>query len=384
MISVQEIKSKSLRFYKEVLQNAVTDAPCFPRTIRSDKSLSRDFHAMSKEIASIMEGSKDRLGYGYKVLSSEIATKQHGKQNIPTDIIFESLDDYLHFINKTKEYILYKKLVSRILTDLPVLKEWIIINPIQVIDYAEEWDGLLKVCRWFIVNDCPDKYYIRQLPIQVHTKFIEKNKPVISSLLDYLIPHRIDQTEKVFEKRYRLRFSESSIRIRFLDDKCRIIPEVTDMALPIPEFCSLRITASKVLITENLMNFLTFPPVSDSIIIWGAGFAVENLKGINWLTDKRIIYWGDIDTHGMQILSQLRYYFPHSESLMMDLQTLDDHREFQVIGKGTNVNSLPNLTAEESGLFSYLKENNIRLEQEKITHEYTMQKVYAIQGQIAD
>lgn len=375
MISVSEIQAKSQRIYKEVLQNAVTDTHCFPRVLRSDKSLSRDFNVMSKEIAAIMDGSKDRLGYGYKVLSTEVITKQHGKQNIPSDIIFETLDDYLHFIGKIKEYTLFKKLTYKILEEQPGLKEWIIANPLLVIEKADQWDELLRVCRWFIDNDCPDEFYIRQLPIPVHTKLIENNQSVLSSLLDYLIPEKIVPFEKIFEKRYRLKFPQPLVRIRFLDSSSPLIPRISDISLPLNEFRSLKIPASTVFITENIMNFLIFPTVTDSIMIWGAGFAVENLNNVSWLTDKRIIYWGDIDNHGLQILSQLRYYLPHAESLMMDRQTLDDHKEYWVKGKETKANNLPNLTPNESELFHYIRENNIRLEQERITHKYVEDKI---------
>lgn len=101
------------------------------------------------------------------------------------------------------------------------------------------------------------------------------------------------------------------------------------------------------------------------------------LKEARWLSDKQIIYWGDIDTHGFQILSQLRSYFPKTQSLMMDFETFNEFKQFAVTGTETNINQLINLTAEENQLFEYLldlKEKN-RLEQEKINHSFALRKI---------
>jgi hypothetical protein len=44
------------------------------------------------------------------------------------------------------------------------------------------------------------------------------------------------------------------------------------------------------------------------------------------MSGARILYWGDIDTHGFAILDRLRTGMPHMRSLMMDQATLQAHR----------------------------------------------------------
>ena len=73
---------------------------------------------------------------------------------------------------------------------------------------------------------------------------------------------------------------------------------------------------------ENLVNFLTLPRYAGSVGFFGSGFAVHLLAEVEWLHHCKIIYWGDIDAHGFQILSDLRGHFPHVHSVMMDQQTL--------------------------------------------------------------
>jgi hypothetical protein len=53
---------------------------------------------------------------------------------------------------------------------------------------------------------------------------------------------------------------------------------------------------------------------------------VERLAGVDWLREKELYYWGDIDTHGFHILDLMRSRFAHAKSLMRDRETLLEHR----------------------------------------------------------
>lgn len=57
--------------------------------------------------------------------------------------------------------------------------------------------------------------YIRELPIMVHTKFVEQHKDILKELLDILISDYVKKDEKRFEARYNLKYDEELIRIRF-------------------------------------------------------------------------------------------------------------------------------------------------------------------------
>lgn len=373
MITVTEIKKKAERIYPEVLQSSLTEKKYFPKLIRADKSLSKDFVKMSQEIAHVMADSKDRKGFGYTVQSESVKTKLHGIQDIPNAIVFETLTDYLKFIGKKNEYELFMENCKIIKNQLPQINDWLILNPESVISNFGKWDELLKVCNWFLNSFEAHKYYIRELPINVHTKFIEGNIGILKNLLDFLIPDKLNSDKTDFEKRFNLKYAEPLIRMRFIDESITIIENVTDLSFTLDEFEKIKINCNKVFITENLMNFLTFPFVPKSIAIWGGGFRVENLKSIKWLKNKIIYYWGDLDSHGMQILSQLRLYYPHTCALMMDKDTLLKFQSDWRIGKMTNVAILNGLSHEEQEFFSFLKEQNIRLEQEKIPQSFVIE-----------
>ena len=58
------------------------------------------------------------------------------------------------------------------------------------------------------------------------------------------------------------------------------------------------------------------------MVIFGAGYGFEGLGGVRWLAERRLLYWGDIDTHGFAILDAFRARFGHVESFLMDRSTL--------------------------------------------------------------
>jgi hypothetical protein len=216
--------------------------------------------------------------------------------------------------------------------------------------------------------------YLRQLPIAVHTKFIEENATLIQSLLDYLIPEHIRSPEqKKFSERFYLRYDEPLIRVRILDEGIAQSSPFKDVSIPLSVFEATNWASKNVLIAENKMNFLTLPALPKAIAIWsGGGFNISYLKNTPWLQQQNIFYWGDIDEHGFQILHQLRSYFPHTQSVMMDLLTYHTFKAFAVLGARNKAAQLSNLTVAEAELYALLQASpgRNRLEQERIGQGY--------------
>jgi hypothetical protein len=376
MITVNEIRKKAERIYPEVLRNYLLGEDTFPKIIRSDKSLSKDFVIMGQEIAQIMATSKDRIGFGYTVKSEPVKTKLHGIQNIPNTIVFETLTDFLKFLGKKNEYDKFVEQIQLILSLYPQLKTCLIKKPELVIDNFGKWDDLLKVGDWFLKSFEADKYYIRELPISVHSKFIEENKATLRIILDELISDKVNSESTDFEKRFRLKYAEPTIRFRFLESMHQKNFYYSDISVPITQFTDVPLSCSRVFIIENLMNFLTFPQVTDSIAVWGKGFAIDCLKQVNWLNDKEIFYWSDLDVQGFQMLSQLRSYFQQTYSFLMDMETLKSYQDFWVKGTPSSINGLNYLNIDEHQTYNFLRENNIRLEQERILHFKVIESLF--------
>lgn len=392
MITVAEIKKKSENLYIDFLKSIVSGESFFPKTIRSDKSVSDDFSEMRSELSDIIQQSKDIKNFGYTITYKKVNTKRHGIQSLPESFSFQTELDFLKFLHKEREVDSFRVNINKILTSFPELIDWVKKYPKKVIDNSHNWESLIKVCHYFKNNPKPN-LYIRELPIGVHTKYIENNKGILLELLNIILPTEcVDDdysTTKDFEKRFGLKFNQSQIRIRILDKNIseKYLSNLTDIEVTEEEFNNLSIPCGKVFILENktnfsnLMNFLTLPQMENSIGIFGSGFKVGSLKRAKWLNDKEIYYWGDIDTHGLQILSQIKGYFPHTKSIMMDFETLNVFKEEWDKGEPTNATNLPNLNSEELELFHFVKADNvntIRLEQEKISQEHVLLSITKI------
>ena len=392
MITVAEIKRKSENIYSDYLKSIISGETFFPKVIRSDKSVSTDFNEMRTELAEVIEFSKDRKGFGYTIIYRQTNTRRHGTQNLPEEISFQTETDYLKFLQKEKQAEFFKDNSNKILNHFPELIDWVKKFPRKVIESSKQWNELLLVCSYFKETPKPN-LYIRELPIKVRTKFIESNKGVLLELLNLILQaENINQGfsgVKDFEKRFGLKFNQSQIRLRILDTSIaeKFVSGLTDIQVTEEEFRKLKIPCEKVFIFENktnfsnLMNFLTLPQLDNTIGIFGSGYKVADLKNASWLADKRIFYWGDIDTHGLDILSQIRGYFKQTKAMMMDFETLNAFKDEWDSGQPINKEILPNLTSEEQMLFKFVRadnENTIRLEQEKITQDYVIKQFMKI------
>ena len=373
MITPIEIKKKAANKYKAYLQSIVEGETFNPIVIVGDKKPNEDTVKFEEELTELISCSKEKKGYGYTIEYQTVKTKRQGIQDIPTSISFQSEFDYLKYINKEKDTAKFKKDITNILSSFRELKDWIYKYPIKVIE--NDWKSLLKICNYF--KEVPQPHlYIRELPIQVHTKFIENNKGIIRELLDIIIAEHINVDEKQFESRFNLKYDETLVRFRILDEAVsqQLFGGIDDISIPISEFQNIALPIHTVYIVENKMNMLTFPAQSNGIVVFGKGFGVDIMKNVEWLKTKKIYYWGDLDAHGFQILSEIRTHFEQVESFMMDRNTFDAFYEGDK-GTETNVEKDLCLTSEESEMFKYLKENNLRLEQEKIPFEYARTKI---------
>lgn len=374
MISPHEIKVKASRKYLSFLQSIIEEQPFMQLVIRGDKSYSKlSLPEFEKEILLLISQSKEKKSFGYTVDFQKVKTKYLGVQDLPTTIYFNSVEDFIKYLGKEKELEFFKVNYKNIISAFSELKEWVIQNPARIIQNQNDWESIIKVCSFFKQTPKP-KRYVRELPVKVHTKFIEKNQSIIRDLLDVLIPEYSNLQERTFEKRFNLKFSEPQIRFKILDKEIsrNFFSGLDDIAIPVSQFENLTLPVNKVIVVENkttLYTTLTLPKMDNALAIFGSGYSVFNLKNVNWFTNIEIIYWGDIDVQGFEILSQFRGYFPHTKSKLMDIDTFDRFFEND-LGTISNTSVELNLSKLEQELFNVLKLNNWRLEQEKIPFDY--------------
>jgi hypothetical protein len=88
-----------------------------------------------------------------------------------------------------------------------------------------------------------------------------------------------------------------------------------------------------------------------------------------------VLYWGDLDSHGFECLSTLRRAVPHTESLMMNMETLERYREYWVNAMPFRSRAQLMLTEDERRVFNHVEKESILLEQERIPFSYAKEKL---------
>lgn len=374
MISPSDIKTKAERKYFSYLQTVVQAIPFSKIVIPGDKTYSKtSLTDFQKEISALVNQSKEKKGFGYTIDYQTIKTKSIGTQSLPTIIYFDTEKDFLKYLSREKEVETFGINWKVIFSNFPELKDWIIQNPTKIILYQGKWESILKVCNYFKKYPKPN-LYIRELKINVHTKFIESNQSIIAELLEIIIETHINREEKDFEKRFNLKYREPLVRFKVLDKSISefYFSSLDDISIPVSQFESLKLPLKKVLVVENkttLYTTLTLPKMEETIAIFGQGNAITNIQNAKWINDVTVLYWGDIDVHGFEMLSRIRKYFPLTKSVLMDKTTFEKFFENDS-GKPTTDTTELRLTDDERELYNLLKANNWRLEQEKIPLEY--------------
>ena len=355
--------------------------PVFPLRIPLKKpntqALSEHFEVARQWIATLVAAAKEQTGAGYALEWREFNHRQLGRNRIPVAAILASEQDGLALIGKQRDAARFRALTATILGGYPALAAWLAKHPLTVLDHAESWPRLLAVLDW-VARHPRSGVYLRQIDATgIDTKFIERHRGLLGELLDSVLPPESVNARHSgasgFEMRYGFKRKPAQIRFRILDPKF-FIQGLSDVTVTCSEFAQLALPVQRVFMTENEINFLAFPRVPDSLVLFGSGYGFEALAQAGWLRHKEIVYWGDIDSHGFAILDQLRGHFPATRSLLMDRATLLEHRSFWGREDRPTTRELIRLRSEESALYDDLRCNrlapSLRLEQERIGYAW--------------
>lgn len=369
----------------DLLRPSVLGTAILPRRLRLSGPTSAelterfdDVRAWMKELGcNAPAGSTPR----YRIVMREFRHRVLGACAVPDEVWLDTLDDALALLGKQKEAKRFVHLVQQTREQHPSLLLWLEKRPLSALALADAWPRLLNVVSWLQEHPRPG-IYLRQVDLAgVDSKFMEAHRGVLSELLDLALPqdaiHASASGVSQFCRRYGFKDKPLRVRFRILDDSVRLLPRGCvaqgadqDITLTQTDFAALTLPIRRVFITENEVNFLAFPPLADSMVIFGAGYGFEVLAGAHWLQECCIYYWGDIDTHGFAILDQLRAQLPQVQSLLMDHATLMAYQTQWGKEPHPVLRDLPRLNAAEAALFGDLR--GVRLEQERIGFGWLM------------
>jgi hypothetical protein len=370
MIVPKELLAKANKIVFKIIAAHLKGDGKFPLFIPSNKQVTgSNFSDWKNDLMPLYQQSKAVKKRGYSV-DWKIKNIKGSKQSVPAKIYFESIEDFLHFVEKENDF--QKILLAKdiLIKEFPLLDHWANDNPEVLLNHYSAWTEIIKVCKYFTSNRPPHPYYIRELPVEVHSKFIEKNTNLLKKLLDLLLPDDwINIASNDFSERYFLRKVSVYTQIRILDEGLKSHLGYDECSLTLENAAWIKWVPENVFIIENQICFLTFPKVKNSVAIFGEGFKSRLSKDIPWLNETNLYCWFDLDTAGFEMLNMIREYYPKANGFLMDEKTYSLFEKFSVDNKGKK-KTLPLLSPDEQKIHQFLMDNNKRLEQERISLPY--------------
>lgn len=308
---------------------------------------------------------------GIRLSDKTLRNRSVGANEVPAGLHLDSFDALVSALGLGAARESFDRAVAMTESTVPEATAWVRHHPLKVVAAAEVWPRLLSALRWMVDNDVSN-LDLRHIDAPgVDSKFLTEHRQIVRPLLDAVLPPERVHTEFTeLDKRYGFRMRPTYVRLRALGNDIGLPGALSEMEVRVNELARLPLPVRTVFVVENRATFNAFADVADSIVVFGGGYAASVLGGLDWLHQRRLIYWGDIDTHGFRILSRVRSLFPHCVSMLMDTATLDANLDRVVVESSPLTEHLDHLTSDEAQLYRALREDRygpaVRLEQERI------------------
>jgi hypothetical protein len=154
----------------------------------------------------------------------------------------------------------------------------------------------------------------------IDSKFIERNRGFVTALLDIRFEGQVSQLGLT----------------SFLDaadesDHWLLVAPLAPGLLPFAqqrvrarELMDIPLPAGHILLIENDRCLHLLPSLPDTIAILGSGLDLAWLR-TDWLRQRHLGYWGDMDTWGLHMLARARSLQPHLQPLLMERVLFERH-----------------------------------------------------------
>jgi hypothetical protein len=243
------------------------------------------------------------------------------------------------------------------------------VDPLNDVDF-----GLLCTAgTWFATHDATGRTP-RQVPIEgLHGKWLNRHRGLVTALAGKETLGLIDRPSRV--------------HLTYLDPAHRAAGHRLHDSITLGDPMTPPYPPTLAVITENKDTAVYFPPLPGGIAIEGNGDAASRLHRIPWLAAvPRIVYWGDIDADGYEIVDALRRNGLPVTTILMDS---DAYTAYERYGAWTDDRGNPipysprkdlnHLTPAERAVYDALTDptwpRTRRIEQERIPLEVALQSV---------
>jgi hypothetical protein len=229
-----------------------------------------------------------------------------------------------------------------------------------------DFDLLCSSAEWFMHNTASG-LTPRQVPIEgLHAKWLDSHQPLLQILAG------TDNLGLLPRHPQRLHFT-------YLDPEHRAAGGRTHDSATVGDPMAPAYRPEMVIISENKDTAIHFPPLRNAISVEGAGFGGAGAcASFGWITTcPHLIYWGDMDASGLEIVDLFRRSGVPVSTILMDLDAFHTYERFgsstDARGNPLAVSARKNLgwlTGPERALYKQLTDPDWarvrRVEQERI------------------
>ncbi len=248
-----------------------------------------------------------------------------------------------------------------------------------------DYERLTRTVQWLRANPTSG-LFVRQLPIEgIDTKWLGAHSNLVLALLGSDADTESPDSEpsrsrkRTLHSRLGLKVVPELVQVTVCDPLLREqLAGMRHLAATVEDLNRWPQHPTAVVILENKET--AFAVTNDhpgTVILHGHGFFVDQYARITWVQKaNRVIYWGDIDTAGLQFVSDLRRHGIPAATILTDTETFERYRHLAVEGAVPQRKSIPpHLTDPEQQLYHQLAEHvadtgaGVLLEQERIPWE---------------
>ena len=386
MNSYLEILKKIQNKESTFLTSIITGEPLFPCTIPVNKKPSGDLTTDDEIYRGIFIHSKNHTGSGYTIKTKQSARTHNTRLS---SIIVESEIDFLSILGK--KYSSQQRSMDKMVRDFrqaiaqfrshfasPLIDQYLLENKKSIFKATPLYINNFIEISHYLLQHPALHVYPRNIPTQGDTKFLEKNG---AKIIRFISKYReINQNLNKWEQLGLL--DPSTVLLRSGKELIHTNAGISLNTSPItlkPNELNFEIYDKKIYIIENLSTFKVFHLEDDELALYAGGFAIVTIENAPLLSHNQLIYFGDLDEHGFAILSKFRALYPKTQSLCMDLPTIQTYQNYLIQGEDYS-GAIENLTEKETQAFAFLHAHRIqgvssRIEQEKISRDYIQSRL---------
>lgn len=318
---------------------------------------------------------------GVSVECEDWPTRNFGRVRVPRSARVASVEDVANMLKRSAELSAARQRCASLFALDPRLELLADYWPAIVALPDADFDVLCRFVR-FLPQSQPSRMRVREVPCEgMHSKFLEQNRGLVAPILAAL---GIPGTAEAKGWAGKLGFVDDETTLFELRDLDGALLPYPHFALPASALAAspLRGSASSRLIgtviVENAATFRALPTVPGVIAIFGRGDAVRLLAAASWLVERPLLYAGDLDHAGFQMVAALRRAgLSHLETAFMDADTAMRLRPYWVedTSRPGSANAYEGLTAAEHGTQQLMAEGPSRLEQERIAFDLWVERL---------